>query len=178
MKTFLCLLIATLGVNLFSALPPIGIPRSSLKKFRTEGLFEGGSRTPANIETIRLANHKNYERWVIDFSDVDRKQKNNHSPRFQLRYIAAENLLGPEGDPIIDKPARFLFTFRNIRQNYLSKNTLKQLLARSSYVKDIIVYPPIEAGDTALEMILKSDVKFEPHQPLEGEGRLVLDLRR
>ncbi len=44
-------------------------------------------------------------------------------------------------------------------------------------MKEIVLYPPVERGDMAMELVLRDDVRFDPFQPLEREGRLVLDLR-
>ena len=75
------------------------------------------------------------------------------------------------------KPAKFLFLFRSIEKNRLNPKKLQKLAKKSRFVKKIILYPPIEEGDMAMEFILKEDVLFEPHQPLEKEGRLVLDVK-
>lgn len=168
---------------LFSAALPAAVvphimPRNPSRSFTSDGLFEGGNDLGANIEGVRFAQHKaeGYERWVIDFSDAQRNL-GAAAPRYQLRYETSEKLPLPEGGDLIKRPARFLFVFRMIQKNNLVQERLKKLVKKSHFVKDIILYPPIERGDMALEFVLKDDVKFTPHQPSIKEGRLVLDLK-
>src|SRR4051812_39941839 len=79
----------------------LSIPRAPAQHYSTSGLYEGGSFHPANLESLRLAEHDGFERWVIDFSDSVSRRVGVVAPRFQLRY----------GKAIADsdKPARFLF---------------------------------------------------------------------
>ena len=171
-------LLATLAFSFpaFAALQPNAIPRESTKRFRSSGLYEGGSESRANIESLRVALHPGFERWVIDFSD-EVKRLGAVAPRFQLRYVKAEKIPLPDGTEFVRKPARFVFVFRSILKNSLTTARLRGLAKKSRYVKEIILYPPIEKGDTAMEFILNDNVLFEPHQPVEREGRLVLDLK-
>jgi len=85
--------------------------------------------------------------------------------------------MGPDGVPVLSKPAKFIFVFRSIQNNYLTHDKLAQLVKKSNWVQEIVVYPPIEKGDTAVEFVLKENVAFSPYQPVEREGRLVLDLK-
>ena len=166
------------ATTLRAGLTPHAIPRNLAKQFSTDGLFEGGSDAAANIESMRLAQHgkQGFERWVIDFSD-GAKSVGLVAPRFQLRYERAEKIPLPEGGDLVRKPARFIFVFRQIQKNLVNAERIQELLKKSRHVKDIILYPPIEKGDMAMEFVLKDNVAFTPHQPLEREGRLVLDLK-
>ncbi|MBI4402722.1 MAG: hypothetical protein HY537_01095 [Deltaproteobacteria bacterium] len=161
----------------FAALEMQPIPRTSTGQFRAEGLFEGGSFTAANIEELRLASHGNFERLVIDFSAENNRMKGLAAPRFQLRYIKGERKTPARGQSVAVRLPKFILILRNIRKNFLHDSAIKKLIARSNLLKDIILYPPVEEGDMALELTLKKDVLFEPHQPLEKEGRLVLDIK-
>ena len=161
-----------------SAPVPHSIPRTPQQSFKSEGLFEGGENKKANLEGLRLAGHpkEGFERWVIDFSD-EKKEIGKIAPKFQLRYVKAEKIPLPTGGEIIRRPARFIFVFRQVQKNSIQQKQVKKLLKHSHYVKDIVLYPPIEDGDTAIEFVLKDNVLFEPFQPLQKEGRLVLDLK-
>jgi len=166
----------TTALTAFAANPPIAIPRSSLKAYRSEGLFEGGKGQRANLESLRFAKHPGFERWVVDFSD-SKGHVAASAPQFQLQFIKSEKTLGLDGESTTRKPAKFIFLFRSIEKNFLDTRKLKALTGKSKHVKEIIVYPPIEQGDMAMEFVLKDDVLFEAHQPVEREGRLVLDLK-
>lgn len=155
------------------------IPRTSLKQFVHEGLFQGGTDTRANLESLRVAEHKKegMERWVLDFSDTVKRKLGLVAPRFQLQYFKADRVTLASGREHVRKPAKFLILLRSINKNFVTPAKAKQLVQKSQYVKEIQLHPPIEEGDMAIEFILKEDVEFEAHQPIEREGRLVLDLR-
>ena len=174
---FLC--IASFSLSAAAALEPHSIPRASSQNFRAEGLFEGGSSSRANLESLRLASHarEGFERWVIDFSDEQTRRVGLVAPRFQLRYVHGEKLRLGDGREIERRPAKFIFVFRSIDHCFLAQETAAKLARKSQFVKNIILYPPIEKGDMAMEFILKDNVLFEPHQPVEKEGRLVLDMK-
>ncbi|MBY0371835.1 hypothetical protein K2X33_14215 [bacterium] len=161
-----------------SAVPhSLAIPRLSTKDFRTEGLYEGGKRIPANIEAMRVSDHKGVERWVVDFSDALSRKLGKVAPQFQVRYQPGEKGIGATGESVFFRPAKFLLTFRGVRQNYLDAEKVKALVKKSRYVKDITLYPAIEDGDLVIELTLTDDVAFEAHQPVQKEGHLVLDLK-
>ncbi len=155
----------------------VPIPRTASHSWRTEGLFAGGSSPAANIENLHLSDHKGAERWVLDFSDNLKREIGKVAPKFQLRYIPGDKVIGSSGELVMARPAKFVLTLQGIRKNFLNRTALQDLVKRSKFVKDIIVYPPIENGDTAIELILGDNVDFEPHQPAQKEGRLVLDLK-
>lgn len=157
---------------------PSPIPRTATHKFRSEGLFEGGSNSSANIESLRFSEQEGYERWIVDFSDNAKRELRKIAPHFQVRYLPGDKILTSTGETVFAKPAKFILTFRAIRKNFLDRTALRETVKQSKIVKDIVVYPPIEQGDLAIELILHDDVVFEPHQPIQKEGRLVLDLKR
>ena len=163
-------LLAILALPVFANISPMPIPRHPSKVFVKEGLFKGGAQESANIENLRFSKHPETksERWVFDFSDRQTRTVGKLAPQFQISYN--------DGDSLVTPP-KFIINFRAISQNYLDKNRLALLSKKSNLVKEIILYPPIENGDQALEIVLKAPVKFEPHQPLQKEGRLVLDLK-
>ncbi len=163
--------------TLLIAAKPSPIPRTASSNFRTEGLFEGGSGKSANLEALRLSDHGEYERWVVDFSGGAKREQGKVAPRFQVRYLPGDRIIGESGEAILSRQPKFILTFRAVRKNFLSRAALQELVKRSRHVKDIVVYPPVEDGDMAIEMILHDNVAFEPHQPVQKEGRLVLDLR-
>lgn len=148
---------------------PLPIPRVQ-SIFRTEGIFDGGSESKANLEAIRLGMHPNeeYERWVIDFSDVTTRRPGIVAPPFQIRMLSQ--------NPKMNEP-RLVLALRSIATNFIQHPRTMNLLKKSRLVKDIIFYPPIEGGDVSIEFVLRPGVRFSPHQPTEKEGRLVIDLK-
>ncbi len=148
-----------------------GIPRVSTRHFVREGLYEGGDAVRANLEGLRFAQHPGgIERWVVDFSDAAGREIGKAAPRFRLRYEPAEP--GKRREP------RFVLNLRTVQNVKLTPEMLKQLPKKSKFVKEVVLYPPVEDGDISLELVLHSSVRFETHQPLEKAGRLVLDLMR
>lgn len=144
-----------------------GIPRVTTNHFVREGLYEGGEPVKATVEALRFAPHSGgIERWVVDFADANGKEIGKVAPRFRLRYE-------PEA---AGKKPRFVFNFRSIQAVHMTREQLASLTRKSRFVKEVVLYPPVEEGDVSLELVLRSGVRFETHQPLEKAGRLVLDL--
>lgn len=175
MKHAVCFALILVGSAHASRSLPI--PRVASQTFKTEGLYEGGNAASANIEAFRVSENAGVERWVLDFSDNIKRELGSVAPHFQIRYLPGDKIIGSDGLPIMAKPAKFILTLRGIRKNFLQRHALQELVKKSLFVKEITVYPPIEEGDTAIELILKDNVSFEPHQPVQKEGRLVLDLK-
>jgi hypothetical protein len=179
MKTTL-LVLSLLSHVVQASVMPQPIPRVSTRNFLNDGIFEGGGTGGVvNLAGIRFAPHskEGYERWVIDFSDEPRQVVGASAPPFQVRYVKAEKVPVPQGSDILVSPPKFVLTFRSINRNLIKKDRIERFLKKSKYVKDVILYPPIEGGDTAIELVLKDSVLFEAHQPTERQGRLVLDLK-
>lgn len=158
-----------LSTLLFASPHPIHnpIPRTPLSYLSGEATFSGGNSVTANIENLRSSWHedKKFERWVFDFSDLATHQIRKTAPEFQIRYSK------------IGGTQKLIVEFKSIQSNRLQIAEIKKLLEKSKFVKDIVLYPPIEEGELAIEFVLKKPLKFSPHQPSENEGRLVLDLR-
>lgn len=175
--TVLCAFV--LSGFLFAALEPVPIPRTSLKHFQSEGVFEGGKDTTASIVALRFSPHpkEGFERWVLDFGNEVGHAVGEIAPHFQVRYQKGAKIEVSGASDISLTPAKFILTFQKIKQNRLKKETLQKLVTKSRFVKEIVLFPPIEDGDTAVEFTLKDNVLFETHQPKEKEGRLVLDLK-
>lgn len=179
MKKFLMMSVLV-SVSLESALGAIharGIPRSPTQHWESDGFFEGGKPIRANLEAMRFSDHPSYERWVVDFSNASRRVGVD-APRFQLRYIPKQSLTTSAGENVISKPAKLVLLFRSIDNNFLDKQRISKLVEKSKRVADVVVYPPIDDGSTAIELVLKDDMAFAPYQPVEREGRLVIDIRR
>jgi hypothetical protein len=173
---FILTLLASLAEAAFSPRP---IPRTSTRLFVDQGVFEGGSPLAANIEGIRFSRNPkdNSERWVIDFSDARTRSLQQLAPEFQIRFSPMETFITPEGKSIILSHPRLIISLSSIKGNYLHSPQLTKLLRKSKLVRQVRIYPPIEDGDRAIEFVLKKKILFEPHQPLQKEGRLVLDLK-
>lgn len=157
---------------LLASLIPMTIPRVATNNFLKQGFFEGGSSKQAVLQQIQLVPYskENRERWIIGF------EKKNLPP-FQIQYFPAEKFSSADQGLLTQKPAHFRFLFRHLTKNLLTETQLAQMTTKSRFVSEIVLYPPIEEGDVALEFILRDDVQFEAHQPISPENRLVLDLR-
>jgi hypothetical protein len=162
----------------WSAVRSLPIPRLANHDFRSEGLFEGGTSTPANIEKLTRSEAGHAERWTFDFSETGASMASGKAvPKFQLKYLPGNPIFSAQGEATPSKPPRLILTLRGIQKNLLKRSDLLKQVKQSKYVKEIIVYPPIEEGDTALEIQLKDNVQFAPHQPAKKAGQLVLDLK-
>ncbi len=151
----------------FGSIRTAPIPRTPRSYLTNETTFTGGNNVPANIENLRSSWHAEaqFERWVFDFSDTVSRQTGKAAPEFQIRYSKA------------GASPKIVLEFKSIRSNRLKIAEIKKLLEKSHFVKDVVLYPPIEEGEVAIEFILKKQLQFSPHQPTENEGRLVLDIR-
>lgn len=175
MFTILTLLASTL----LAAIPPRPVPRTSSHLYVDSGTFEGGSPLAANIEAIRFSRNpkEKTERWVIDFSDARTRTLQQIAPDFQVRVVPADKVNLGSGKDFEISPPRVIISLNSIKENFVDQGTLNKLLKKSGLVKNIRFYPPIEDGDRAIEILFKKYVLIEPHQPLQKEGRLVLDLK-
>jgi hypothetical protein len=137
------------------------LPRATVGNFVSEGLFTGGRPIKAELRDLRVGYHSaESERWVFDFGSL--------LPHCQVHYEPAVR----DG-----AKARFIIRFQKIYRNTLSESKVRLLAAKSHHVQSVNLYPPVENGDIALELILKHEVQFAPYQPIDLPGRLVLDLR-
>jgi len=173
--SILTLLVSTL----VAAVPARPVPRTSSKLYVDSGTFEGGSPLAANIEAIRFSRNpkENTERWVFDFSDARTRTLQQIAPDFQIRVIPADKVNLGGGKEFEVSPLRVIISLNSIKENRIDPKVLTRLLKKSHLVKNIRFYPPIEEGDRAVEILFKKSVLIEPHQPLQKEGRLVLDLK-
>lgn len=175
MFVILTLLVSTL----LAAIPVRPVPRTSSKLYVDTGTFEGGSPLAANIEAVRFSrNSKDQtERWVIDFSDARTRTLQQIAPDFQIRIAPPDRVTLSEGKEVELNPTRVIISLSSIKGNYVDPTVLNKMLKKSHLMKNIRFYPPIEDGDRAIEITFKKPVLLEPHQPLQKEGRLVLDLK-
>lgn len=158
-----------LGLTLASALFAAPIPREAPQRFVTEGFFQGGDPTPANLEAIRVARHATFERWVLDFSDINKRGVGKTAPELQVNFIPAKD---DEDGP------RLRVLLRRIHKNFVPLETRRRLAKQSGIVQDVIIYPSIEDGDSALELLFKPGLvaRFKTHRPLAPSGKLVIDI--
>lgn len=173
----LAIAVTLLSSNLLAVAPTL-IPRSPTPLYRSDIFFEGGSGSPASLEGLRMAPHGEFERWVIDFADETGGRKTAVAPKFQVRFLPAEKIHTDTGEHILSRPAKLIVTIHKVKRNTLTKEILQRLLKKSAHIKDITVYPPIEDGDTAMEFVFSSESPVNIHQPLEKEGRLVIDIAK
>jgi len=158
--------------------PSLSIPRDASHRFLSEGIFDGGKAVRANVENLRFSKHnkEGFERWVFDFSDSTTGTTGLVAPQFQVRYLKADKIAKPEGGLVTLAPAKIVIAFKGVSKNGLNRTKIDKLVRKSTLVKEIISYPPIENGDLAIEMVLKDSFPFYTHQPLTQEGRLVVDI--
>jgi hypothetical protein len=156
---------------------PLVLPRTGNGPYLTEGFFEGGEAHPSNIDGLKLRYLGETERWSIDFSPITRLSSKRSVPRFQLKYTPAEKGIRDTGEWATLRPAKLTLNLRNIRKNALDENRLQRLVKQSKHVERIHVYPPIEEGDTAIEIVFKDSVSFLPHLPGNRSSSLVIDVK-
>jgi len=172
-------ILALLASSVFASISPRPIPRTASQIFVQSGLFEGGTPIAAHLEGFRFSRNPKtgIERWVLDFSDAKTRSRQFMAPEFQVRLLAAEKVRVADGKEVFLSPSRIVISLSSIKANHLDESRLQKLIRKSKLVRAIRLYPPIEDGDRAIEILLKKDALFEPHQPLQKEGRLVLDLK-
>lgn len=159
------------------ALAPQSLSRVPLRHFVADGVFEGGGRESMNLDKIYLSETGETEKWTIDFGALDRQIAPLNPPHFVLRYLKGETLQSSDGTPLYEKPSRFILQLEKIHRNRVSHDALLNEIRKSRLVKEITIYPQVEHGDLAIELVLRKGVKFEPHQPLGQGGRLVLEMK-
>lgn len=158
------------------AAAPILIPRNPTPVYRSDVFFEGGTGAPATLDGLRMAMHGKYERWVVDFANENGGEKMGVAPKFQVRFLPAEKIETDTGEKVLSRPAKLIISIHKVKRNLLTKERLIQLVKRSAHIRNITIYPPIEDGDTAMEFTFSTDSPVNIHQPLEKEGRLVIDI--
>jgi hypothetical protein len=159
----------------FSATPSL-IPRTPTPIYRSDVFFEGGADFPATLHDLRMADHGRFERWVIDFSNASGLEKKKQAPKFQVRFLPSQKIETDTGEIVLSQPAKLIVTFHKVNRNDLQKQRLSRLVEKSAHIQKIVIYPPIENGDTAMEFTFSADSPVNIHQPLENEGRLVIDI--
>lgn len=170
---------ALLASTAFAAIAPRPVPRTASKIFVESGVFEGGTPIAAHIQGLRFSRNAKtgVERWVLDFSDAKTKNYQLMAPEFQVKLLPSEKVKVADGKEVLLTPPRIIVYLDSIKTSQLDEYRLQKLIKRSKLVRTIRVYPPIEDGDRAIEFVLKKEALLEPHQPLQKEGRLVLDLK-
>lgn len=158
------------------AATPTLVPRTPTPLYRSDVFYEGGTDVPGSLRDLRMATHEKFERWVLDFADDRGAKKGIRAPRFLVRLIPAEKIETDTGDTILSRPAKLILSFQRVGKNQLKPEKLASLIKRSQHIQKITVYPPIENGDTAMEFTFQSDAPVSVHQPMENEGRLVIDI--
>lgn len=168
-----------LTASSFGALAPRPVPRTVSQIYIGSGVFEGGSPLAAHIEGLRFSRNPQTgtERWVFDFSDARTNSPQLLAPEFQLRLTPPDKVQLADGKEVQISPQRLLISLNAIKNNEIRAKTIQTHLSKSKLVKNIRIYPPIENGDRVIEFTFKHPILLEPHQPLQKEGRLVLDLK-
>jgi hypothetical protein len=168
----LSLLLSSLAIAI-----PDPMPQASRGKFLSEGWFQGGTGSRATLRDLHLSFPSGNERWTLEFSDLLNQRAGKVAPRFQLRYFPSERGVRSDGSEAERSPARLVFWLRSLERNHWDRSFLRHLLKQSELVKNIVLYPPIEEGDMALEFVFRENVLFEPHEPVAFPGRVILDFK-
>jgi len=178
MRLSLTIFLLHFAYLLFSAPHPL-IPRTASQIFVNNGVFEGGGLDLVNLERIRFWKdpQNGHERWVIDFSSLQKRQLNEKAPSFKISISPPDKVFLPRGKEQELAPARILVELSGIENNYIQQKRIRGFLRTSSLVQSVRIYPAVEKGPVLIEWLLNGDVLVEPHQPITKEGRLVLDLK-
>ncbi len=170
----LSLLVAVSGaLGTLSLASPI---RSALTP-ETNTVLAGENLAHTTLEGFHLSTSKDKERLTVNFSGSSTAKNGGKIPRFQLRYLPEEKFATAEGTLAFAKPPRFVLTLRSLNGNKTNPAMLQAAITRSRLVKEILVYPPVEEGDTAVEILLHDNVRFSTDRQGLKAGRLTLELR-
>jgi hypothetical protein len=158
-----------------AALPPIPVPTDHNSIFSNDGVFEGGRFVRAALKsmTVGTDRHDKVERWSFDFQKVSR---GGTLPRYQIRSVTGVASNDEDDSPSQEAP-RLILTFQQLTQNNVGLGDVRRCLAKSRWVSDVLVYPSVDNGDTAIEMILKRGVKFSLRQLTGPSAQLIIDLK-
>lgn len=164
------LFLASLLTLIAGAAPiPHSLAPHKTAPFLTQGFIKGGTETEAILKDLRYGKHPNkgYERWVFDFEFEGEKKQRMGSPNYCVKYQK------PQGKNL---PAKLVVLFQGIKKSRLNADTFLDMVSRSPLVASILLYPPIENGDTAIEFLLHRGVSYKTEELKGASGRLVVDL--
>lgn len=151
-------------VNAFAAHSP---PIPNRSPFFTQGYFHGGDTRNLNLERVNLLKTRDLsERLDIFFSAGSRKYPAQRVPPYQIRFEPRNELR--ESD-------RLVVVFQAISSRNISRLTLGRIVKESRLIESIRVHPPLEDGDTALELTLKGSAEFRAD--IDKRGSLGITLR-
>ncbi len=153
------------------------IPRIATNVYREEGIYRGGTEEAAGIRSLKREETPSQggERWTFEFSSPHKYKK--AAPYFQVKLIKAESFQRSDGTVVITEPPKIVLMLRGITGLGLPQRDIDRALKKSRFVREIIPYPPIEDGDTAIELVLSRETLISPHHPRYAENRLVLELK-
>ncbi len=153
------------------------IPRIASNEYREEGIYRGGSEESAGIKSLKREETPSQggERWTLEFSSPTKRRKG--APYFQVKLVKAESFQRSDGTVVITEPPKILLQLRGVTGSGLPQRDITRALKRSRFVKEIIPYPPIEDGDTAIELVLSRETLVSPYNPRYAENQLVLELK-
>ncbi|MBI1859590.1 MAG: hypothetical protein HYR96_01565 [Deltaproteobacteria bacterium] len=138
-------------------------PKRDLPVFRSSGSFTGGDTRNLNLERIELLKKGDTERIDLTFTAGSRKLPSPRIPPFQLRY-----------DPQESENGRLLLLLQGISGRNVHRLALNSITTTSDLIKHVRIFPPLEDGDTVVELSLKRKVEFRPEQERKGSLRLAL----
>ncbi len=152
------------------------IPRIATNEYREEGIYRGGTEESSGIRSLKRESTPSQggERWTLEFSSPNKKKA---APFFQVKLIKAESFQRSDGTVVITEPPKIVLLLRGITGGGLPQRDITRALKKSRFVKAIIPYPPIEDGDTAIELVLSRETLISPHHPRFAENQLVLELK-
>lgn len=114
------------------------------------GVLEGGDTKNLNLERISLGRKGSTE--VIDFSFTagTRKLASPRVPPYQVRL-----------EPFPTQPGRIIVLLQGLAARNVHRLALLSLPKKSQLINYARIYPPLEDGDTAVALGLKTRVEFK-----------------
>lgn len=150
-------------VNSFAAHSPPALDRVP---FFSQGHFHGGDTRNLNLERINFVKTRNLsERLDIFFSAGSRKYPSRRVPPYQIRFEPRNELR--EFD-------RLVVVFQAVSSRNISRLSLARAVKDSRLIQFIRVHPPLEDGDTAMELALKGSSEFRADVDIRGSLGITL----
>jgi hypothetical protein len=148
-----------IGMGLASLLESAPRPHS----FLSSGIFSAPGTRGLNLESIRMDPKRASEKITFLFSTSSSRKPTARIPPFHCRFMPATS---PElGTDTGLKPARFILLLQGLSTRFLSPGRLTKVAEKSRLIEKLVLYPPLEDGDSAVEITFKKSVLFRQIDP-------------